>query len=121
MCIIWNESFESDNPGKGGMTLWHMVKTVHGAKKVENHWSSYFLMAAKRSAPLADDDATAKIFQTDNTLQGRLGKGHLTCALRHSFLILVHYRRIERLMVLSLSSCMLVVKSRSRRWQQKRV
>jgi hypothetical protein len=34
MHIIWNEPFESDNLGKGGMT--YMVKRVHVAKKVEN-------------------------------------------------------------------------------------
>jgi hypothetical protein len=36
--IIWNELLESDSLGKGGMTFWHMMKKLHGAKKVENHW-----------------------------------------------------------------------------------
>jgi hypothetical protein len=39
MHIIWNEPFESDDLGKGGMTFWNMMKRVHGAKRAENHWS----------------------------------------------------------------------------------
>jgi hypothetical protein len=38
MHIVWNEPFESDNLGKGRMTFSHLVKKVHGAKNVENHW-----------------------------------------------------------------------------------
>jgi hypothetical protein len=33
MHIMWNEPFESDNLGKGGMTFSHMVKRLHGANR----------------------------------------------------------------------------------------
>jgi hypothetical protein len=44
MYIILNEPFESDNLGKRGMTFSDMVKRVHGAEKVENHWSKHLKM-----------------------------------------------------------------------------
>jgi hypothetical protein len=51
MHIIWNEPFESDNLGKGRMTFWHMVKRVHGAKRLRTTALAYITASQHVALP----------------------------------------------------------------------